>query len=81
MELEETSPLQGEPTPAPKAATPEHTDPPPVDLKARARELMAHLNQMVDMMLMVPLASLYRASLALLLPSNRAAWGSTEGGW
>ena len=59
MVQEETDPSRGEPSIAPKAP-----DPAPADHQAPgepgtlARGLMSHLNEMVDMMLQGPLASL-----------------------
>ena len=41
-----------------EAPAPENADPPPAELEAMARGLMSNLNQMVDMMLRGPLASL-----------------------
>ena len=58
MVLEEVSLSRGEPTLVSKAAIPERTDLPPADLESTSRRLIAHCNQMVDMMLTGPLAFL-----------------------
>lgn len=59
MDAEEANPPGGEPTLYSEAPTPGDPDPThPEELTAMARGLMSNLNQMVDMMLRGPLASL-----------------------
>ena len=80
--LEEANPSMGEPTLVSEAPAPGNADlPPPAELEAMARGLMSNLNQLVDMMLRGPLASIckeegeafWKCFTGPMLLSNKAA--------